>query len=525
MLPTDRWLRVLLAPALVFIATAVDRNYQTDLWHHLARGRAILEDGRLLDRDRFTFTIPGQPFQDSNWGWQVANYGLYRLGGLPLVQTANAAVLAAAMAVLLGLCRRRSGSLIASAGVCVLVFFGLWQMLLIRPQTWSLLLFVLLYAALEGARRRPVLLAVPPLILAAWANVHGGFPVGLALVGCFAVAAAGERMPNDQCPMTKPRPLVIGHWSLGIRSPWVLCLAASVLATLVNPYGWHIYEYVLLTSRTASGRGIDEWLPPGLHLLAGKVWVLSVLLLVGLFAGTGRKTAEGRWGTWRDLCLVACFLPPACGSVRMVAWWLLATAPILVARLADAWPALRREDEASSRPSPGAAVAVAALAAAAVLSLPWLEHFNPVFALPGRAHRTETDLQAVAHRLASEAGAGRIYTRFSWGEYLGWSLSGKYTVFMDGRIEIFPDEVWATYNAVARGRADWDEVLAGYAVDWLLLDASGHHQDLLPLVERSPGWRQVAREGDAVLFTRRPAEGRSEPRMTRMPTDKTQAQE
>src|SRR5207253_1824222 len=148
-LPTDTWVRALLAPVLVFIATALDRNYQTDLWHHLARGRAIVAEGRLLDEDRFTCTIPGRPFQDANWAWQVLNYRLYEIGGLSLVQTANAATLAVMMGVLVALCRRRSGSLPAAAGVCLLAFFGLWQMLLIRPQTFSLLLFVLLYAALE----------------------------------------------------------------------------------------------------------------------------------------------------------------------------------------------------------------------------------------------------------------------------------------------------------------------------------------------------------------------------------------
>src|SRR5205823_15103135 len=90
-LPTDRWTRFLLAPALVFIAACVDRNYQTDLWHHLARGRTIVTEGRLLDTDRFTFTFPGQPFQDVNWLWQIGFYHLHELGGLPLVQTVNAA--------------------------------------------------------------------------------------------------------------------------------------------------------------------------------------------------------------------------------------------------------------------------------------------------------------------------------------------------------------------------------------------------------------------------------------------------
>jgi hypothetical protein len=98
--PTDRLARALLVPALAFVATSVDRNYQTDLWHHLARGRALVEEGTLLDADRFTFTVPGIPLRDVNWGWQAAFYLLYRAGGLPLVQTANSAVLVVTMGLL-----------------------------------------------------------------------------------------------------------------------------------------------------------------------------------------------------------------------------------------------------------------------------------------------------------------------------------------------------------------------------------------------------------------------------------------
>jgi len=189
LLPTDWWVRALLAPVFVFIACGIDRNYQTDLWHHLARGRAIATEGRLLDEDRFTYTVHGKSFQDVNWLCQLAFYGLYQAGGLELLQAVNALVLAVTMALLVLLCRRRSGSMLVAGGVGLFVFLGLWQLFLIRPQTVSLLLFLLLYAVLEGAERRPWLLAVVPCLLAVWVNVHGAFPLGLVLIGCYLLAA------------------------------------------------------------------------------------------------------------------------------------------------------------------------------------------------------------------------------------------------------------------------------------------------------------------------------------------------
>jgi hypothetical protein len=501
-LPTDAWTRLLLAPALVFVATATDRNYQTDLWHHLARGRAIAAEGRLLDADRFTFTVAGKPFQDCNWIWQVLFYRVHELGGLSLVQAVNSAVLALVVGLLGHLAWRRCGSSTAAAGVGILAFFGLWQVMIIRPQTFSLLLFVLLLSVCEAGQRRRWLLVLAPVVLALWANLHGGFPVGLLLVGCYTLATGLEHVTARRVRSALARRASEGEEDPRLRvgltgaasvAAWVVCLAACVGATLLNPYGWRVYQYVLLTSGVAAARRIDEWLPPGLGLLIGKVWVLSLVLLVVLLARQGRRLA------WSDLCLVCVFLPLACGSVRMIAWWLLVSAPILAELLAAYLPARQAAD--ADRPSWGAAGACAAMLLACVVSLPWLERFNPALAVPGRAHRTESDLQLVADHLA-DADGGRVFTRFAWGEYLGWAVGPGCTIFMDGRIEIFPDEVWAEYSAITRGRADWEAILARRGVDHLLLDASGYHAELLQQVERSPAWREVLRQGDAVLFVR-----------------------
>ena len=77
-----------------------------------------------------------------------------------------------------------------------------------------------------------------------------------------------------------------------------------------------------------------------------------------------------------------------------------------------------------------------------------------------------------------------------WGEYLGWAGAPAFTVFMDGRIEIYPDDVWERYAAVTCGRDGWEAILDAYAVDYLVLDAGYHHRTgLLERVALSPAWR------------------------------------
>jgi hypothetical protein len=136
-----------------------------------------------------------------------------------------------------------------------------------------------------------------------------------------------------------------------------------------------------------------------------------------------------------------------------------------------------------------------------VLSLPWLERWNPLLQYVRTTHRTEDDLQTIADRLRAE-GPGRVFTRFEWSEYLTWALGPDFPVFMDGRIEIFPDEVWDKYSAITSGRADWQSILDKYDVPYLLIDASAYHGRLRPLVEKSANWQRLKDAGPITLYRR-----------------------
>jgi hypothetical protein len=147
----------------------------------------------------------------------------------------------------------------------------------------------------------------------------------------------------------------------------------------------------------------------------------------------------------------------------------------------------------------------AALLLAIVLNVPGWTRFNPLAGTVRSVHRPEDDLANVCRQIAERDG-GRIFSRFEWSEYFGWALAPRSKVFMDARIEIFPDEIWREYSALTRGRADWQEMLDRYQVDYLVLDITGYHAELLPQVERSPLWEPVYQAGDGVLFVRRAAQ-------------------
>jgi hypothetical protein len=493
LLPTDAWVRLAIAPALAFIALTAHHQYLFDFWHHLARGREIVNRGQLLNHDIFTYTVAGQEFRDANWLSQVLYYLLYQAGGLDLVLVVNSLTVALTILLVVLFCWQRSESLGIASAVGTLVFLGSWQVLTLRPQTFSLLLFVLIYWALDRARRQPRWLMVPPVLIALWTNLHGAFPAGVLLVGCYLLATLWQawrasRLRRDPA-----------SWQFGG------CLAASVLATLVNPYGWGIYHYVGLTSNRAAARGIVEWLPPSLDLALGWAFGVSLLLLVGL--STLLWLRQRRYPGAQDVLLLLCFGLLAGRSMRMVVWWLLVVAPVLTTLLAS----LRRAPEPgpARRSQPGLAPALvfAAILLAVFFCLPGLAQYNPLLrnAHPNSSS-TEANLDLVRQQLQAESSSGRIFTRFEWGEYLSWSASPQFSVFMDGRIEIYPDDVWQQYIDLTSGHDDWQQILDQYQVDFLVLDTQYHADNgLLDRVEHSTQWRKVLPVHDEIVLYRRSA--------------------
>ncbi len=485
---SGNWMRAAIAPALVFMATASDQQYLTDFWHHLVRGRTMMTAGRITSPDLSTFTVPIRDFQDPNWLTQILYYHLYGLGGLALVQLVNALALAGMMLWLVCLCRRVSRSWGIAAVVGVFCAAGLWQSFTIRPQTFSFLLFVALYDLLERSAGRRWLLLLPPVVLALWVNLHGAFPIGLGLLGLYWLAAVGEHWPEQTWRF----------WVHPRSRDLTLCLAASTLAIFLNPFGWDIIHYVGTTMSSASARGIDEWVPPSPGSFIGRTWMISMLLVLAAF-GLGRPRP-----TVREVVLTLGFLPLACGSVRMVPWWLLIISPMLAARLADVAARMKRsaEPEASGT---GPAVCFGLILLMVFLSIPGVNRYNPLVGPARRAAgRTQAELEQVTAYLKTHNRTGRIFSRFEWSEYLTWSLTPGFRVFMDGWIDRFPDPVWTEYASVTTGRAGWDKVLEHYGVDYLLVDLNYHGDTgLLDQVERSGTWAVVYQTGDARLYVRR----------------------
>ena len=91
-----------------------------DLAYHIKVGQLMVAEHAVPRTDMLAWTTAGEPWLDQNWGAQLVMYGIWRLGGFPLLTVVNALLAVAAWGLVTAACRRRTANLRLIAGAILL---------------------------------------------------------------------------------------------------------------------------------------------------------------------------------------------------------------------------------------------------------------------------------------------------------------------------------------------------------------------------------------------------------------------
>jgi hypothetical protein len=497
---------VWLAAALMLIAlrpllTPIPPN---DFWWHMATGRATLAQGGIPIADSFSYTQLGQPFFNQGWLAQLLMYGLYQLGGLPLIIILQALVIALAYGLLLRLCLLRTGQVQLSVGLLLLTTLPLsFDNWLVRPQSYAFPLFVGTLTILTEYRlafkNRLWLL---PLLMILWVNIHGSFVLGGVLI---AATLAGEWLkrritgwreaaswasrpigaPEDV--LTRPEPE---------RQPPLLPLllwgAATALALLVNPRGLEVIGYVRnLLGTSAVTNLVTEWAPPTIREPGGTIFFLFLCICMCVLTYARRRP------DLTDLLLFFAFLWNALSANRNIVWFGFVATLLVVVQAATliGTPRAARGVVGSSTLN---AVLIGLLGLLLAIALPW---WKPALLPPsvGALLSEDTPIAAVAFLQGQPDRPRRLFHSEAYGSYLIWQAPEQ-PVFIDTRIELYPIEQWRDFIDLGQGK-NVSALLAKYDIDGLLLD-SVRQKPLIEFARKDGGWVERYKDEHTVYFTR-----------------------
>jgi len=104
---------------------------------------------------------------------------------------------------------------------------------------------------------------------------------------------------------------------------------------------------------------------------------------------------------------------------------------------------------------------------------------------------------AIAY-LLHERPAGPIFNEYNWGGYILWTLYPDYPSFVDGRTDLFDDQILEEYIQAWRADPGWEEVFARRGIRLAVLDPAA------PLTRAliDAGWLTSYRDEQAIVLAR-----------------------
>ena len=474
-----------------------------DLGWQLATGRWIAQHRQIPSIDVFSYTVPGQP-----WIYPVGSsllfYGVYLLGQDALLSWLAAAAGAATIALTL----RRGSAATAMLAILAVPLIAIR----IRPRAdmFTVVLFAaflsLLWQHRQSGHARLWLL---PLLMAAWVNLHLGFIAGLALgAGYLAV---------ETLELIRPERRGAALERLRRAWPW---LAASLGATLANPWGWGVYAAVARQDEamTVQAQWIPEWGAAPLN------WTVLTQAL----------SLRNPGGAFHLMLLIAAITVPVAVLRRQLgAAILLSGAALLAIRhirfealfaivmvvvagtvlnsAIGALPARLGSSRWSARLAVGAACAAILLAGLRSADL-----------VSNRTYLASSDLgsfgtglswwfpQRAADFIERETLPGQIFNSYNEGGYLTWRLGERYPDYIDGRAIPFGPKLFERNRvllATAPNSPEWQREEALYGIDTLIVPLGRYSGlRLFPVLRQfcaGDRWQPVYLDEVSAVFVRR----------------------
>jgi hypothetical protein len=432
-----------------------------DLWWQRWLGDLILRTHRLpLQLGPETFTSSGAPWVPHEWAFSILVAIARDHGALWML----ALLVSAVPTVVLCSIYLRARNKALPEGIAIMLFlsgFAMAQSFGIRDQVVGWGCFALFWLALERDDRW--FYATLPIILI-WANLHASVMIAPAIL------------------LARIAGLVLEGGIGALRASRELrAFPLALLATICTPLGLHLPAYAISFVTSPVLHLVEEERRVRLSDISFTLGSLPIAL--ALLLPKPRDLLKN-WAESLPLLLifVAMIL-----VVRNIPLFAIAAAPYAARNLGLNFPQLQKVGSRLRELEPVATIALAVMIPlSAVLLASELRRQPPV--LP---------IDAVSS-LGADRDSHRVFCEnFAW-----CSVALQFpnlSVFVDGRLDPYPTDVWKSYLSAVEVQPSWRQQLSRYGVDAVV---AARHSELAERLARDPAWHRSFRDARYAVYLR-----------------------
>lgn len=466
--------------AFILFLSASWKIRDPDIWLYLQTGQWSVSQFRFPLFDIYSYTRPGAPWLNHSWLSGVLLHFLFRglgVGGLYLFRY----LLTAGTFILVFLTARRKIGWPVAVWLTLFSILAVSPRFLVRPELFTFFFIALLVYLLEKGSRDLSWWPIP-LVFFFWANLHGGFVLGLGLLGLYWL--------GDGADLIRPAPEPRKYRARGWRR-LTLLLLCSLAAALLNPAGHRVFLYYLRIRPALEF--IYAWQP--LSAAGWRSWGLAQFLFPGLALLTALALVRDRDRVRiAHLLISLAFGYLGLRAGRNIFLFALIAPALIAANLSSARKIL------PTRLTPPALL----LIAGAVLVFPRLERDpfrKDIHREFGWGVSAISYPSGIAEFIERHRIPGRIFHSFGVGSYLAGSLWPEKQVYIDGRITVYGLPFLLHYNGILVDPELFPAEAEHWKITMALFDyLNPSNLALLKWLERSPAWELARFDSNSALY-------------------------
>ena len=254
-----------------------------DIWWHLANARILCSTHHFMHSVPNSFTVAGERWVNPEWLSELPYWFSYQALGLRGIYLLEWLVFSGNILFFYWRSQWRANHAGAAFWAAALGFILISVNAGPRTIAIAYLAMSSELAILEAAERgKTRLLWLLPPLFCLWVNLHGSWLIGLGLLGLYIL-----------CGLFRFNKGVIDQeaFSPAYRNRLLGVFAASVLALIVNPYGWRLVwnPIDMMFNQKLNIANVSEWHPLDLSSFAGAAAAAAICLMVVANCLKGRK--------------------------------------------------------------------------------------------------------------------------------------------------------------------------------------------------------------------------------------------
>jgi hypothetical protein len=467
---------------LIIFAAAMAAGWRTlnndgDLPRHLLMGQVIVESHSIPRQEMFSYVYEGRPYVAHEWLADVIYYLSYEALGLKGVVLLTALLIASAFFVLYSALSSEFDERV------LMLIFVLWGVAntypywVARPLLFSIfLLAVWLVLTDRISRGRKVNFWILPGLMILWGNIHAEFVAGFLVLIAYTAGWFWDYFFNRE------------NIDLQVIRKLTGTFVVSLLASLVNPFGWHTWETILsYMGNKYLMSTILETRPPD---FSNPSFLTEFLLIIASLLILSFKKGNIRSG---QAFLLAGFTVLAMISARNMHLYGVVAPFVLVGPAMEISESVFRKNGLSTigqieKQLKGFVWPMTTVLVTFILLI------SGYF---GRDYFIDPKLFPVnaVQWLQKNPQSGQMFNDFIWGGYIEWRLWPEQKDFIDSQSDL-TGEATRLYLTVANLGNGWQTVLQQYDVRWAILPInSALSRELI-----KDGWRILYKDSTAIIL-------------------------